>query len=859
MRIVTPALLLIALLFFPAPPVLAQGPLSRVQSSHPLPLVIEGVRQTGFPRDVPMGTEVCAPGEAVYTGEGERHRFLGWQVHGTLLTSLCIRAVDPGPYTALFRREVLLRAVAPVAGIAWARWVGEGALVPLTAPEVVPIGPDRRWRFLGWTGGISPFTPENTLVADRPQTVEARYALEYLVRVAAPEGVAASGEGWYGEGQTAVVRAPATVADGPGLRRRLVGWEGEGVPPDLLAQPRPTVTFRVTGPALLQPQYVEEVLVEGVGFQGAPLARVWARKGEVATLSAPETVEEREGVRWRFAGWSGGQDPLATTTRVAADRPITLHARYIPEYLVRAVVPGGAEVPGSGWYPPGAVATLQFPEVLQAGDRRWRWTGWEEEPPGAVQGRVVTLSVEGPVTLRPRYVPEVEEAPRPAGTVTLDADAPTPLLVDGEPVKGLPATLPAGSKVCVPSPYVYVGEGERYRFLGWSAGGPDPCVTAPRGRLTARFQREVLLTIASPLTGLQQSRWVPLLQPVPLEAPAEVVVEGVRWVFEGWSGGETPFSPSNTVVPTRPLTVEVHYTPEYWVAVSAPEGVEVKGQGWYRAGARAVVRAPAVVAQGEGRRLRFVGWEDAEGLLENPTRPDLVIAVQGALTLRPVYVQEYLVEAFTPQGLLTRTWVEAGKTVEVDAPSLIPIIEEEERLRFTHWQEKVPGGKPLARVAKLVMTVERPLTLEAVYRREFKVTLQAPFGGSGGGWYPENATAILSVPPQPQAVLFLRKTFQGFAGYPQTGPVLQVVVQGPTTVAALYRNEVDLRTLGFLLGGLLAAFLIWRATEARGTRPQPAPEQREEVIVEEVVEEEEPRPPLVATRSERPPGPGRVS
>lgn len=918
MRWVVWSLLLTALVFaLIAPRAFAQGPVSRVQSTHPIPLLVDGLRQTGFPKDLPMGTQVCVPGETTYIGEGERYHFVEWRLGVTRLPSLCILAVDAGPYTAVFQREVLVRVTSNAPGIAQSRWVEEGGLLPLAAPEVIPITDDQRWRFTSWSGGITPFSRENTALADRPLTLEARYALEYRVQVVAPEGVTVPGDGWYAAGQTVSLRAPATVSEGPGRRLRLVGWVGEGVPASALQEARTLLTFPVNGPATLQPQYVREFLVEGYGLRDVRLSQTWATEGAVVSVSAPETVLVEEGVRWRFVEWSGGMEPTQPTTRVVASRPLVLQARYTQEYLVRVLAPEGVTVSGAGWYAPGQSITLRLPDtVMQGEDQRWRWVGWETEPPGTVQGTVVTVTVSQPITLRPRYALEflveartprsvllqewkgagatlsleapptlddvplrfwrergtgevvggapsltlqvtrplrleaVYETPRPPGTVTLQANAPVVLTGDGQEISTFPATLPAGSKICVPSPHTYTGEGERYRFVRWSTGSQEACLVAPAGSLTAFFEREVLLTITSPLAGIEATRWVTANQPVPLEVPTAVDAGDTRWRFAGWSTGETPFSTTNTVVLTKPLTVEAKFVPEYRISIAPVEGVTVSGEGWYPAGARALLRTAPMVQKGEGSRLRFLEWEESEGRLigVSTDKPELVIAVNGPLSLRPRYVQEYRVQAENPQGILTLTWVEEGKTLELETPSLISIVEEEERLRFSHWQEKVPGAQPLSQVAKLILTVDRPLNLEGVYRREFKVNLQAPYGGSGAGWYVQNTTAIISVPPQPQAVLFLKKTFQGFAGYPQTGPVLQVTVQGPLTIAALYRNEVDFRVLAFLVVGLLVAFLIWRVTEARAARQPSAPAQeQEEEIIEEIVEEE-PQPPIATGR-----------
>ncbi len=775
-------------------PALAQTTTARVDSNARVPLVVNQSVDTGFPKDLPVGTSVCAQGEYTYVGDTSRYRFQAWRVGAADFKALCVTLVGGQTHTALFQEEALVQVTSVLPQVASFQWAAVGSVIELSAPDTVSGGDDKRWRFTGWSAGLSPFSTATQLVVTRAIAVEARYATEYRIQVTAPEGATAGGAGWYTSGQMATIRTDDVVSQGEGKRLRFTAWEAEGLATGALAQPSlPVVSFTVAAPATFRPRYTQEYMVTASGPQGV-LAQGWQEAGKIMTVETPSALEGLKFVKWREAG---AADSLSLTSKLqlAVSRPMKLEAVY-----------EASTTPGT---------------------------------------------------------------PTTPGTAILNSNASTvPLLVDGVEIKQAPATVPAGSRACVPASVTYTTEGERYRFVGWSDSSTELCRVLTGGTTVAFFERQMLLRITSSVASVEEIRWVPANTVVDLDAPALIEEDNTRWTFQSWSAGEQPTSRSTHLAILKPQDIEAKFTPSYLVQLSPIEGVTLAGGGWYKPGDPAVLRAPAHVEQTVDTRLSFVQWDqvgDKLSALTGLDKAELTLAVNAPVVLQPRYAQEFLVEAENPQGVITRSWAEKGTTLDLETPAIVDVIEGEERLRFTHWQEKASQDPPLAQMPKLVLPVTRPIALEAVYRREFKLTLTAPYGGSGTGWYAENSTAILSVPPQPQAVLFLKKVFQGYAGYPDTGPVLQLVVQGPMQIGAVYKNEVDFKILLFVVGGILLAFLIWRLTEMRSGAAKAAEAQAgaqgaaqqppvEEEIIEEYIEEEDDasRPPI--STSARPRG-----
>ena len=405
------------------------------------------------------------------------------------------------------------------------------------------------------------------------------------------------------------------------------------------------------------------------------------------------------------------------------------------------------------------------------------------------------------------------------------SDSPFHLIIDGEEVQRLPARVGLGTQVCVATRVHYTSELERFFFQGWSHGPQGECVvlTEP-GEYTANFTREVLLQIRSQVQGYRQSLWVEHGSLTPLVVP-QVVEEGpgVRYLFEEWKAGETPFSPDNSIAIFRPMTVEVKWKKEYQFTLEGPEGIPLVGFGWHPEGRRVTLKAPPEVdGPGEQERLRFQHWEvisNHASIIPNAQQAITRFTVDGSYTIAARYEKEYLVLTENPQGTLKKAWAVEGEGLVVETPGFLETGSEQERFSFTGWE-----GADLE-LARGPVVVDGPLHLKARYERQFLVTLSAPYGGSGDGWYEEGATATatIKVPQDPSGILFLKRAFDGFSGYSILEPTLEVAVTGPMTIIASYHTQVDVRMLSLIGGVVLVVAIIYLLTQRtlrRRTEPE---------------------------------------
>ncbi len=117
--------------------------------------------------------------------------------------------------------------------------------------------------------------------------------------------------------------------------------------------------------------------------------------------------------------------------------------------------------------------------------------------------------------------------------------------------------------------------------------------------------------------------------------------------------------------------------------------------------------------------------------------------------------------------------------------------------------------------------MDKPINATAVYDRQVMLTVNAPHGVSGDGWHKVGDVASVTVPGSVSEMLLLNSTFVGFGGYPNGQSSIQVLVNEPTTLTALYRTEPNylmfvlvlllplLAVLAFL-GVTRGWFIAWR-------------------------------------------------
>ena len=421
------------------------------------------------------------------------------------------------------------------------------------------------------------------------------------------------------------------------------------------------------------------------------------------------------------------------------------------------------------------------------------------------------------------------------------ANIPVPLLVNGIETDGAVQSVPIGSIVCISTAIKYTRPNERHRFFNWenqpilgstlsternldetNQSLADECIVVTQGgTYTANYIHEVLFQVRSGVDAYKQSRWVEKDTIVDLTVP-EIVEEtgNVRYRFNGWSGGESPFTPENRIAVLAPTVLELGWTVEYNIKVEDVDGNLSPMSGWYRSNDTFVIRTPEEILMGDGnKKLTFEKWEVVYGPpLKKSTNPSMALLVDGPCLLRPIYTVSFLVEAKYFRGILSHEWVQADEKVEIEAPALVEISPERERYVFGGWQ-----GKEGLEGNELNLTVDNPLYLEAVYQRQFKLSVRSPYGASGEGWYNEGEKAIIMAPKEPQSMIFFKRSFDGFLGIGNGGygdgttlsdnPVTTVQVNEPMTITASYRSEINPKVLFLMLGVLAVGTLAYLGTE----------------------------------------------
>jgi hypothetical protein len=409
-------------------------------------------------------------------------------------------------------------------------------------------------------------------------------------------------------------------------------------------------------------------------------------------------------------------------------------------------------------------------------------------------------------------------APPPAPNVlTISSSSGTPLWINGVETDRLPAEVGPGSQVCVPEHKAYKSEGDRFIFQQWSTGSTDDCISPnkPGAVYRAQYKHEVLILIKSDAPGIQRSMWVTYGEPLNLDVPDVVSVsDGDRYRFQLWSEGETPFEHSNTLAPVKPTVLEVKWAREHYINIEAPDGADIKGTGWYPDGTSLVLRAPDTLpGSSDQERWKFGSWEPDSfpaAVIQNAQMSTTALKVDGPYTVRADYDRQFLVDAQSPFGPLKHDWVKEGSDVVLEAPPTADIVADHERLVFKRWD-----GMDGLLSPKVTGKADKPITVTATYDRQVMLKVNAPHGAAGEGWQKAGSVATVSVPTSVAQMFLLNDSFTAFGGYPAGQASIQVLMNEPTTITALYRTEPNYLVLVLLLSLPLLSVLVYLAVTRR--------------------------------------------
>ena len=129
----------------------------------------------------------------------------------------------------------------------------------------------------------------------------------------------------------------------------------------------------------------------------------WYDYGETATVYINPSVNQGEGERIQFSGWTGVGSSSYTGPdnefQITMRGPVTETAEWQVEYFLDIISEWGTPR-GEGWYSKGDVAAIRVDSVFTISDNhRYRFTGWSHTGDGGYTGEALEADVvmSGPV------------------------------------------------------------------------------------------------------------------------------------------------------------------------------------------------------------------------------------------------------------------------------------------------------------------------------------------------------------------------------------------------------------------------------------------------------------------------------
>ncbi|MEM2598388.1 MAG: CAP domain-containing protein [Thermoproteota archaeon] len=185
----------------------------------------------------------------------------------------------------------------------------------------------------------------------------------------------------------------------------------------------------------------------------------------------------------------------------------------------------------------------------------------------------------------------------------------------------------------------------------------------------------------------------------------------------------------------------------------------------------------------EGVRLIFKGWGDG---FQERTRN---ITASGSRVFTVIYETQHLLQVSPYPGVHYSEWCSAGETVQLTVNLTVIPQGEDTRLVFIGWS----NGEDAPTIN---LTVNSPLSVEAVWKRQFLVRVHSNYGeAGGGGWYDESSNVNIFV--KPRVIDYgngTRRVFNSWVGEglgSYTGDCLNVTIQvnAPMNETVVWRTQ----------------------------------------------------------------------
>ena len=482
---------------------------------------------------------------------------------------------------------------------------------------------------------------------------------------------------------------------------------------------------------------------------------------------------------------------------------------------------------GGGLYDPGELVKLpKAPEMFLD----YEFVGWQ------VDGK---WSYENPLAITMNSAHNVEAIYTKSdlgGKVIVDSiPRITEIIVDGTIY--LPNELPlsfswvAGSTHTLNiKPFVQKDPQSRYKFDSWKDMDQGTLRTITVGEsandFIALYRIQHLLKSISERGNVEGDGWHEEGSSVTFGVESQTVLDendpNIRYVFDSWSTGDYPNSPTNSLDLIQPTTAKANWKTQHFVTLTSNmPGYTPFGGGWVTEGGTYTLLAEGELESPTSDTKyvfnRWVATGSNPAIVSLPQSPLTDIVVTEPVSIEAQYQKSHLVNVFTPYGVaLGSGYYDEGTTAQISIQGTQVDMEPNQiRKIFGGWDAqgaRIIGGKQESANQNLMIYVDKPIDVTAQWKTQYYLNTKSPQSAvTGSGWYDAGTQVKISVKaPTEPASMWTAYTFDGWSGdYTGTSTSGKVIMDGPKTVVAEWVEDGTPGIInGIVLGGIALVGIV---------------------------------------------------
>ena len=361
----------------------------------------------------------------------------------------------------------------------------------------------------------------------------------------------------------------------------------------------------------------------------------------------------------------------------------------------------------------------------------------------------------------------------------------------------------------------------RYVFEGWNDGQSDTTRTILANEtlnLIAFYNTQYYLNIISDYGSIAGGGWINSGQRATFKVePTTVYASGnlTRYVFLGWSSGETSWRSENTLLITGATTIQTRWKVQHRLElVSTVSGTTLKGSGWYDEGSTVPILAETPYEKPKTERYVFKEWVSSGGeiaTIANVNAHLTQVTINKPLVIQARWEKQYYLKVESPYGApVGSNYYDADSFATASIEQIVQ-LSQDERLVFTKW-----AGDATLEYPSLKIRMDGPKRIEAQWKKQYRLEVVSSVGSpTGTGWYDAGEVASFDVQERVSAGLGRELVFVRWQG-DYTGAFCEadIVMDGPKKVQAIWR--VDIMVQFVLLVSLVvtsSGYILFKLTQ----------------------------------------------